>query len=124
MLTDDSVAQYTGSPSYGLTTGQIQGAVEHFSSSYLLQGSTWTSGFDINTVVSHINLGHPVIVEMNIWGVPGYAGGGHASVIVGYRYDTNTGTYTPYTYDLGTSNGWMHDINVLDFSMGGTSGGW
>lgn len=109
-LTDDSVAQYTGSHWYGLTTGQIQDAASHFAGSYGLQGRTWTVGFDTNIVVHQIDLGHPVIVTMTTW----Y--GGHASVIIGYRFDPNTGDYTPYTYDLGDANGWMRELIVLDLS--------
>lgn len=117
-LTDYSVSQYTGSTWYGLTTPQIQNAVIHFALAYNLQGSTWTMGYSTDTMVRQINLGHPLIVMMTTWE------GGHATVIVGYRFDPNTGNYSPYTYDLGFSNGWMRDLIVLDYSTGGAGGGW
>jgi hypothetical protein len=117
-ITDQTVAQYTGSPWYGLDNSQIQGAVNHFAQVYGLRGNTWITGYDTNTMVSQIDLQHPLIVTEATWG------GGHATVIIGYRFDPNTGTYTPYSYDLGFSNGWIHNIIVTDYSVGGAGGAW
>lgn len=118
-LTDDSVTQFTGETCLlgrcGLTTSQVQNAVNHYAEIYSL-GSSGTTGFDMNTVVHEIDLNHPVIVQMTHMKLPPNS---HFSVVIGYRFDPNTGTYNPFTYDEGFDYGWVwwRSLIVLDFSI-------